>query len=364
MHSSGPPCHHSTNQTLIAAQLNISRTTVSRCFTNHPGISPSTRARVFSLASQLGYHYMQPKARPSQLPPPRASSIGVVVCSDFKEFNRTDYESPGIELIPGVSEFAQKNELQIDLQFVSPSDFRPGNTIYRKLLALGRKKWLGLILIYPFPANGLEELVSRFSCVSLVEQYSHTSLNCVDVDHHKGIRALMQYLSEVGHRRIGFLSRDFAVEPLWSFRRQSAYFEYLLRSSLPYRAEDVVVADHCDPERGQSAYDLVAERCRGGVTAWVCAADYQAYDLIHELEKRGFSVPGDVSVTGFDGIRRPPGLPRLTTMRIPYREIGYIGAGRLADLMSKRFYSVQQILLECTIEPGATVAAPPGRKTR
>jgi DNA-binding LacI/PurR family transcriptional regulator len=41
----------------------MSRATVSRCFTNHPGISPETRAKVFDLASRLGYSHME-KAKP------------------------------------------------------------------------------------------------------------------------------------------------------------------------------------------------------------------------------------------------------------------------------------------------------------
>tara|TARA_B110000483_G_C17680091_1_gene345254 strand:+ start:129 stop:326 length:198 start_codon:yes stop_codon:yes gene_type:complete len=49
------------NQQLIADKLGISRTTVSRCFTNHAGINPDTRAAVFSLASELGYNYLEPR---------------------------------------------------------------------------------------------------------------------------------------------------------------------------------------------------------------------------------------------------------------------------------------------------------------
>ena len=48
-------------QQLIADKLGISRTTVSRCFTNHAGINPDTRAAVFSLASELGYNYLEPR---------------------------------------------------------------------------------------------------------------------------------------------------------------------------------------------------------------------------------------------------------------------------------------------------------------
>lgn len=351
------------NQELIAQQLNIARTTVSRCFTNHPGINPDTRAKVFALAAQLGYHYMEPKVRNHE-PAERQSRIAVIVCSDVEEFNRPDYESPGIELIPGVSEFAQLNKQQMDLHFVSPKETSLSEPSYRKLFALRKRRWQGLILIYPFPEAVLDDLSTKYPCVSLVEQYSHTSLDCVDVDHHKGITTLMQKLLALGHRRIGFLTRGYAVEPLWSFRRQSSWFEILMRNGMPYVEGDVIVINRVDTRNEKQDYDEVAKRTRQGVTAWVCAADHQAYDLIHELKKRGLEVPKDVSVTGFDGIRRPPGFPTLSTMRIPYREIGLTGGKRLLDLISKRFYSAQHILLECRMEPGETIAAPAQRKSK
>ena len=42
------------NQQALADALNVSRSTVSRSFTNHPGIKPETRAKVFELASKVG----------------------------------------------------------------------------------------------------------------------------------------------------------------------------------------------------------------------------------------------------------------------------------------------------------------------
>jgi AraC-like DNA-binding protein len=57
-----PPLMADVNQQLIADRLNISRATVSRCFTNHPGINPTTRAQVFALAAQLGYTHLEKRA--------------------------------------------------------------------------------------------------------------------------------------------------------------------------------------------------------------------------------------------------------------------------------------------------------------
>jgi len=344
----------SVNQQEIADRLNISRTTVSRCFTNHAGINPDTRAKVFALAAQMGYHYLEPRSK-DEKGNSISSGYGVLICSDTEEYDRPDYESPGVEIMPGVSEYAQLHKIPLSVHFVSPSEGSLNDPSYRKISALRKRAWDGILLIYPFPQTVVEQLVIRFPCVSLVDQYGQSPLECVDVDHYKGIALLMDRLYALGHRRIGFFSREYEVEASWSYRRFSAYVEKITRLGLPFREEDILNVYQGRDGGIEKSHDRAAELIRDGVTAWVCAADHQAYDLIAALKLRGISVPNDVSITGFDGILRPTGAPLLTTGCIPYREIGFTGAKRLRDLISKRFTSTQHILLECRYQEGETI---------
>jgi DNA-binding LacI/PurR family transcriptional regulator len=107
----------------------------------------------------------------------------------------------------------------------------------------------------------------------------------------------------------------------------------------------------------EESFAHVARRIRDGVTGWVCAADHLAYDLIAALEADGLSVPQKASVTGFDGINTPEGSPELSTVVIPYREIGLIGGKRLMDLIEKRFTPVQHILVGSEFRPGVTISS-------
>lgn len=341
------------NQQVIANLLNISRTTVSRCFTNHKAINPKTRAEVFSVAAKLGYHYLQPR-NPSKKGP-KARSVGVLICSEVEEFNRADYESPGVELLPGVSEFAQLHDWNTEVHFVSPHAASISDPSYTKIHALKKRLWSGLILMYPFSPQIIGELTARFPCVSLVEQYGKVSVDCVDVNHYKGISALMERLRQNGHQRIGFFSRRYAIEAVWSYRRFSAYVENMTRLGLHYNEKDVIHLDITSAETMAEGYGRVVDQIKDGVTAWMCAADHQAYDLIIALKQRGHNVPESVSVTGFDGILRPVGAPALETIRIPYYEIGFAASRRLFDKINKRFDAPQEILLDCRLQEGETV---------
>ena len=345
------------NQQFIADQLGISRTTVSRCFTNHSGINPVTRARVFDLASQLGYQHMEMRVPgKGRGKGSRARVVGVLVCTELEQYFHSDYESPGVKLYAGLSEFAQLNKVKLELFYVNPRESSLADPSYSRLPALQRREWDGVILIYPFPRNIVEEIDIKFPVVSMVEQYGAGAFNCVDVDHYKGIAMVVNRLRELGHERIGFYTKKYAVEAEWSFRRFSAYIEKLARAGLLPVPEDIVnVYPGCFYPTREESFKYIVERIEQGVTAWVCAADHQAYDLIAALQKKGIRVPEDVSVTGFDGIRKPDWAPLLTTTVIPYWEIGYTSGKRLFDIMKKRFGSPQHVLVSPVLREGETI---------
>lgn len=346
------------NQQYIADHLKISRATVSRCFTNHPGINPETRARVFDLAAQLGYVHMEMRA-PTRARPRKTRTVGVLVCTSVKDYLEGKFESPGQKLFAGVSEFALLEDIKLELHYVDTHADSLDHPDYRGIRNLQTRKWSGIILIYPFPDRVIDALLPRFPLVSLVEQADLLELNCVDVDHYKGIATAVDHLRAAGHRRIGFFTRSYDVEAGWSMRRFSAFMEKMAKLKLDVPAEDIVnIHPKIFPSMEES-FAHVARRVREGVTGWVCAADHLAFDLIAALEAEGLSVPARVSVTGFDGISTPPGSPLLSTVSIPYREIGLIGGKRLLDLMEKRFTPPQHILVGSEFRDGGTIAAPP-----
>ncbi|WP_309386341.1 LacI family DNA-binding transcriptional regulator [Cerasicoccus frondis] len=345
------------NQQAIADALDLSRATVSRCFTNHPGINPETRARVFELASRMGYNHIS--MRTSQSGKKRTRPIfGVLICSKEEEYHRMDYESPGRLLLKGVSEYCQLAKVGVSVHFVDPDIQSINHATYKDLFNTVGRHWSGLLLLYPFPKPVIDELLIRMPCVSLVEQRNSGELDCVDVNHYQGIALLINKLHNLGHRRIGFYTKAYPTEASWSLRRFGAYTEKMTQLDLPIVERDLINAQPRNTVSLEDSFDLAAERIRDGVTAYVCAADHQAYDLIRELKKRGIRTPQDVSITGFDGIPAPKETEELSTIQIPYRNIGYAAAKRLNDLLKKRFGPSQHILMSCQLLDGQTLEKP------
>lgn len=345
------------NQQAIAERLGISRATVSRCFTNHAGISPVTRAKVFQAAAELGYTHMESRTS-SKKRSRQGMRFSVLICSETEEYFRGGYESPGEQILAGVSEYAQIHGVQVDVHLIPPDVTSLDDPVFRKVEGLARRSASGILLIYPFPAPVVDELALCFPLVSLVDQLEHGAIDCVDVDHYAGISAVVDHLVDAGHRRIGFYTKEYPIEASWSFRRYGAFVEKMARLGMKVAPKDVIGIFPRNFKDVPSSIEESATRTRGGVTAWVCAADHQAYDLVRGLKRNGLRVPGDVSVTGFDGIERQGANPVLTTIQIPYRAIGMTGAERLAARLRKRFHGKQHVYISGQVRVGQTVGPP------
>jgi LacI family transcriptional regulator len=95
------------------------------------------------------------------------------------------------------------------------------------------------------------------------------------------------------------------------------------------------------------------------VSAWVCAADHQAYRMIQELQRLGIRVPEDCSVTGFDGLEPPQSLRRLASIRVPHEDIGASAVSRLLSRIGNPKSSRRKILVEGLLVEGQTIGPPP-----
>ena len=307
------------DQQTLAKMLNLSRTTVSRCFTNHPKINPQTRARVFQLAAELGYVYSAPRNVKASKRSSR-DTISVLIGAPASE--KEQVENTAGEIINGISEKAAAEKLRIEIHYVEPSRFLPGPRP-RKIVAGGRSStWRGIILIYPFNPRAVLNLMTKFPTVSVLDNYDEVELDSINPDQDRGIGAMVRHLADLGHRRIGFLTWKYSIETPWVERRLGAYVGNLYRLGLEFDPDLVLNGRPEEQISLEGLAERVARFVQRGVTAWVCAADHQAYHLINELKKLGVSVPRDCSVTGFDGIKPPRGHSQVTTVRIPFKDIG------------------------------------------
>jgi LacI family transcriptional regulator len=156
----------------------------------------------------------------------------------------------------------------------------------------------------------------------------------VSTDHVGGARDLMRHLIGLGHRRIAYIGTASAHTP----RHYQGYLEGLREAGLPEAPELQVrgVGDNLD-QVGEAGTFALLER-RTPFTAIFAQIDQVAIGVLRALRAAGISVPGAVSVVGFDNIPSAEHLqPPLTTVDHTVSEIGRLAVLLLQDRMTGRY---------------------------
>ena len=165
------------------------------------------------------------------------------------------------------------------------------------------------------------------------------------LDHHAAVVQALTHLYVLGHRRIAFMRGPKAIPD--SEFRWDAIQQVARELGLRIDANHVVRIDASGwsmktgyhpmaPEIGFKPMQGLLEKNRD-FTAVFCFNDIAAIGAVRALKDAGLSVPGDVSVVGFDDILSAAyGTPSLTTVRQPLLEMGKRGAQVLLERIGNR----------------------------
>ena len=342
----------------IAEQLDLSVATVSRSLRNHPRISAETRARVHSMATQMGY-----KPRMTAPTIPDFLSVGVLVqfdggsqnppnWQDLVSYNDVDMTLPMNGMLAGINRAATTHDVSPLIHYV-PWEERAsiGDSRFQPP-ALRKREISGLILIHHFPVEAVAQLSASWPCVTLGHHYPNLPIDCVGVDALSSIGGLMEQLLRLGHHRIGFLNHT--PEFSWAQMRFSAYVQSLARLNLNYSPELVVNLPGTARVIDQEA-KIVVDYLKQGVTAWICSDDILVYRLIEDLPKHGIRIPEDVSVGGFNAVKPPDGVPTATSIRPPFQQMGIAAVRHLLERIEEPDLPSRHILMGCELVAGETI---------
>ena len=146
----------------------------------------------------------------------------------------------------------------------------------------------------------------------------------VSVDSYHGMRVLLEHLvKDHGYRRLAFIRGP--EEHYYAQERYRAYLDTLQAYNIPLVPE--LVTRPLRWEAGVEAVKILLDErgLRPGVDfqAVVAVSDLLALWALKTLQNRGFQVPGDVAVTGFNNsIEERLATPPLTTVDLPFYDQG------------------------------------------
>ena len=154
------------------------------------------------------------------------------------------------------------------------------------------------------------------------------SLFSVRIDNRAAAREATRHLLELGHTRIGFIAGAAGSE--LTADREGGYKAAMKTAGVKV-PEGWIVPGNLTLEGARAATrELLAHQQRP--SAIFCANDEMAMGCIHEIKTAGLSVPGDISVMGFDDTRYAEVMdPPLTTIAQPAELIGERSMLRILD---------------------------------
>jgi DNA-binding LacI/PurR family transcriptional regulator len=314
---------------VIAAELGVSRTTVSNAFSRPDQLSAALRERVLAAAARLGYAGPDPVAR--GLARGRVGVVGLLLASPVG-FALAD---PAMRTVLDglVGALAADQTGLLLLPHTAGAE------------AVGTVPVDGFVVVSgPEDDAAIAAAVRRGLPVVALDQPRSLGIPVLRIDDRGGARLATRHLRELGHTRIGIATLHFEVEteggPILDPRHCHGQFA-LSRDRLLGHLDGLGGLDpvlvwetprsHREHGRDAAAAILAADPA---TTAIALASDELALGAIEHLLHIGKRVPEDVSVVGFDDIAEAAAnsVP-LTTVRQPLRERGEQAARIVLDLI-------------------------------
>ncbi|HEY8472144.1 MAG TPA: LacI family DNA-binding transcriptional regulator [Natronosporangium sp.] len=332
----------------LAAQAGVSEATVSRVLNDKPGVAAETRQAVLTALDVLGYE------RPARLRKHSAGLVGLVV---------PELENPIFPI------FAQVIESVLAQHGYTPvlcTQTPGGVTEDEYVEMLLERSVAGIIFVSGLHADTSTDparyrrLVARGLPIVLVNGYIEgLEAPFISPDEVVAAELAVTHLVSLGHRRIGFISGPIRFLPVQ--RKLAGWRRAMvnqLGASEPELDEWVSLSLWFSVEGGAAAAGRLLDR---GITGIVCGSDLMALGAIRAIRQRGRSVPGDVSVVGYDdspliAFTDPP----LTTVRQPVLQMASAAVSALLDQIGgQRAPHSEYIFAPELVVRGSTAAAPP-----
>lgn len=307
----------------IAKETGLSPATVSKALNNYKSVSEKTKKLVLETAERMDFtpnHVAQSLATQS------SKLIGVA----YMEENDYGLSHPHfMDILQSFKNEVEKNGY--DVLFLNKNFEQSNDDFYKHSLY---RRVDGVLLAIP---NLYSKTIDKFitgniPIVSVESIYDHYPT--VLSDNYNGIKKILEYLYSLGHRKIAYLSG-----PLYSLagkERYEAYRDFVKEKNLPVTEAHTAYVNSYVQEDAAAATENLLSTCWDDLpTAIATAYDEFAYAALETLTKRGYHIPKDISVTGFDNIIISQCTnPKLTTMEQNRKEIGSLAAKLLLEQLS------------------------------
>lgn len=292
----------------------FSPATVSKALNAKKGVNKETADKIFRLAKETGYFNEN-----------KIDEISLVI---YKKYGSIVSETPFFSaLIEGIEKECRENDMSMSILNLRPNDM-DFETNLRTLL---RDPFTAILLL----ATELdEEDVKIFKnaiapVVVLDSWFDSQKFDTVVINNSDSVKCIVDYLVKKGHREIGYIASSVPIQNF--YYRYEGYVHGMRKYQLPIKEEYYV---SLSPTMEGAYKDMVRylSTPRKMPTAYIADNDIIALGAMKGLKEKGFKIPDDISIVGFDNLTYCDiSSPALTTIHVYKQELGKAAVRRLIE---------------------------------
>lgn len=291
----------------IAQAAGVSASTVSRILNNDSTLNalPETKKKVFDIAKEL--NYQKTKKRDKSF-----FKMGILQWFSAEQEMQDSYYLLARQ---GIEDFCKMHSIGIIRAF--QSDEASIHTL---------QDADGLICIGKFSHDDIQKFMNICRNIVFLDMpVSDYKITTLTMDFRTAVYDALDYLTELGHTKIAYLGGKEYVgnQELFEDERKQAFISYMNRHELD---SSIIYEDSFSTASGYQMMQRLLEN-QDLPTAVFAASDAIALGAMRAVQEKGFSVPDDISIIGFnDSEMSSYTTPALTTIAAPAYDMGQHGA--------------------------------------
>lgn len=332
----------------IAAESGVAISTVSHVLNKTKFVTKETEKKVRKAVKKLDY---RPNIIARGLRTRSTKTIGVMLPDISNIFFS--------QVLRGMEEIARKRQytLIIGCTFYDiKEEERQVNVLIDKFID-------GHIFFCGYDSyDHIKEVYNQNIPVVVVDrEIKDNNIPSVLVDNVSAMEKAVDYLCDIGHKKIGYISFPFKNQTT-SRNRYKGYCRSLKKHNISYNPDYVIIDGSINLNELKGTYNIMRNilNQKKPPTAFATQADFIAIGLIKALKEKKYKVPFDISVCGFNNeITSEFSEPPLTTVKQPKKLMGQTAMNLLIDIIEGKPVENKNIILPTELIIRESTGPPP-----
>lgn len=306
----------------IAKACNVTVATVSKALNDKDDIGIEMKAKIKEVAKEMGY---LPNSAARALKTQKSYMVGVLFVDGTSSGLTHDYFAAMLESIKETVEAKGYDISFVNHHIGAQTMSYLEHCIYRNVDGV-------IVACVDFETQEVKDLVNSHIPVVTID-HDYGTHDAVMSDNEAGIRELVHYAYSKGHRKIAYIyGQDSQVSNI----RYQAFIKTCRQLGIETPKEYLIKGIYNDIENAKRNTQKLLQ-LKERPTCIFYSDDLTCIGGIYELGENGLSVPDDIAVAGYDGIKSYKIFkPNLTTICQDTVAVGKKAAERLIDLIEKK----------------------------